>query len=207
MRIYFSKRSPVLTKRTELNKMFITRHWAAAFINSLATQGGDAEEGLIALDTLASWARSLPGAVFGRSAAEKLEKLVREGMKKTEDTSPAMETALRFLVLMVRRNAIRHIDQVIEDLKKILDRKNNIVQVTAEYAFPPGEAETRIKEAVKKRTGAVKVEITGRVNPDLIGGYRLRIGDETIDASVRSQLKKLETCLAAGTRLAGDGGN
>jgi len=104
---------------------------------------------------------------------------------------------------VVRKNIIRHIDPVIAEAKKILDRKNGIVQVSAEYAFPPGEDfEFRIMERIKKQTGAVRVDITGQVNPRLIGGYRLRIGDEIIDASVRLQLRKLETCLASG-----DGGN
>ena len=193
--------------------MFAPGRWAAAFVNSLAAQGGE-EEGLNAFRELASWVKTLPsvlgpGAVSGSSAAEKLEKLIREGMAKTRDSAelmnsdPALEIALRFLILMVKKNMIRHIDSVIEETKKILDKKNGIVQVSLEYASPPGD-ESRIKEAIKKRTGAVGVELEGRVNPELIGGYRLQIGDEIIDASVRSQLRKLETCLTAGI---GGGGN
>jgi F-type H+-transporting ATPase subunit delta len=60
-------------------------------------------------------------------------------------------------------------------------------------------AELRITEAIKKRTGALRIKLETQVNPELIGGYRLRIGDEIIDASVRSQLRRLESCLAAGT--------
>lgn len=42
------------------------------------------------------------------------------------------------------------------------------------------------------------MELTGQVKEELIGGYRLRIGDEIIDASIRSQLQKMEACLAGG---------
>ena len=202
--------------------MFIPERWATAFIHLLATQGGEAEEGLTALRTLASWVKSLPGAVFGSSAAERLEKLIRDGLKSMPDFSPqfqpegsnlsfpAMEAALRLVVLMVKKNAIRHIDEVIDEIKKILDKKNGIVQVSVEHAlpegFPPGDGAERIKDAIKKQTGAVRVDITERVNPELIGGYRLRIGDEIIDASVRSQLRELETSLAAAGIFA-HGGN
>jgi len=176
--------------------MFVSRQWAAAFADS---QDGEIEEGLNALVTLASWVKSLPGAVFGSSSAEKLEKLIREGMAKAGTPSPALEVAVRFLVLMIRKNVFRHIDSVIDETRKILDKKNGIVQGSLEYAFPPAEDDvSRIEEAIRRRTGAARVDIKRQVTPELIGGYRLRLGDELIDASVRSQLQKLETSLAAG---------
>jgi len=185
--------------------MFVPEHWAMAFINSLRTQGGDADEGLRALEALAPWVASLPGAVFGSSAAEKLEKLVRAAIgaanaEGTAETSPSLETALRFLVLMVKKNTIRHLDMVIDELKKFLDRKNGIVKAQVEYVFLPDES--RIEEAIRKQTGAARVDVTWQHKPELIGGFRLRIGDEVIDASIRSQLRKLEASLASG-----DGGN
>jgi len=192
--------------------MFVPEHWVAAFIDSLQAQGGETDEGLRALEVLAPWVASLPGAVFGSSAAEKLEKLIRAAMaaanaaaiaEGTEKSSPSLEVAVRFLVLMVKKNAIRHIGTVIDELKKFLDRKNGIVKATVEYVLPPeGGEESRIKEAVRERTGASSVVLTWQLKPELIGGFRLHIGDEVIDASIRSQLRAMEACLASG-----DGGN
>ena len=190
--------------------MFNSRSWTAAFINTLEREGGEIEEGIETLRILASWASSLPGTVFGRSAAKKLESLLRGGTAKAGVSSPAREAAIRFLLLMVRKNTLRHVDSVIAEAKKLLDRKNGIVQVTIEYAGDVSSGkltgEDRIEKIIKERTGAVKVNITRQLNQELIGGYRLRMGDEIIDASVRSQLKKLETCLAAGDgEYGGDG--
>jgi F-type H+-transporting ATPase subunit delta len=180
--------------------MFIPGQWAAAFINSLEREGAEIEDGIETLKVLSSWINSLPG-VSG-SGAEKLEALIRQGMKKTGNSSRAREVAVRFLVLMVKKNTIRHIDLVIDKMRKLLDKKRGVVSASVEYAMPKDAAdEERIKEAIKKRTGAARVDLSGRVNPELIGGYRLRIGDEIIDASIRSQLLQMETCLA------GDGGN
>ena len=181
--------------------MFVPGRWAAAFVDS---QGGDIEEGLNALVALTAWVKSLSGAIFGSSSAEKIEKLIREGIAES-GTPPATETALRLVVLMVRKNVFRHIDPVIDEIKKILDKRNGIVQGSLEYAFPPEEDDiSRIKEAIKKRTGAARVNLTEQMNTELVGGFRLRIEDEIIDASIRSQLRKLETCLAEGI-FDGDG--
>jgi len=183
--------------------MLIRRSWAEAFVNSVEKEGGEIEEGLDTLMTLASCvaacAAPLQGVFSGRVAAEKLEPLLRKGITIS---GKAEETALRFFLLMVRGKKVRYINSVIEEVKNILNKKRGIVRVFAEYAFPPDrELESLISEAVKKRTGAAKVELKGLVNQALIGGYRLRIGDEIIDASVRCQLRKMEACLA------GYGGN
>jgi len=189
--------------------MFAGRAWAEALTNTLEREGCKIEEGIEALGIFAPRVSSLRGIAFGSSAAEKLEALFREGLKKAGVSSPAYETALRFIVLMVRKNKFRHIDSVLAEAKKILDVKNRIVRAVVEYAAAPGEDaagaksakfmdESRIKELIKKRSGAVGVEMVVRNNQELLGGYRLRIGDEVIDASVRSQLKKLGNSLATG---------
>jgi len=189
--------------------MFAGRAWAEALTNTLEREGCKIEEGIEALEIFAPRVSSLRGIAFGSSAAEKLEALLREGLKKASVSSPAYETALRFVVLMVRKNKFRRIDSVLAEAKKILDVKNRIVRAVVEYAAAPGEDaagaksakfmdEGRIKELIKKRSGAVGVEMVVRNNQELLGGFRLRIGDEVIDASVRSQLKKLGNSLATG---------
>jgi len=173
--------------------MFHSGHWAAALLNTLEREGGDIEDSIKFFEVLASWVKKLPGDVSGSFAAEKLEKIIRDGtIKRGDALSSGQEAALRTFLLMVKKNAIQHIDSVIEKTKELADRKHGIVSVTVEYAsLPDGDAESRIKEEIKKRTSAAGVNLTERVNAELIGGYRLRIGDEIIDASVRSQLRKL----------------
>lgn len=177
--------------------MFVPDHWAAACFNSLEREGGDIEESICVLCVLASWVKSLRGEVFGSSAAEKAEELIRNGIAKINFSSTACEIAIRFFVLMIRKNTIKHIDAVIDEIRKLQNRKNGVVSVLVESVLAPDDKlESRIIEAVKKQSGAFKVELKSQVNPELIGGYRLRIGDELIDASIRTQLLKLETLLA-----------
>ena len=173
--------------------MFHSGHWAAAFIDSLEKEGEEIKEGIDILKILGAWAKNLPGEVFGSAAAEKVEQLIREVMPKTE------ECAIRFLVLIIKKNKLRYLDSLIKEAEKLLDKKRGVVSASLEYAFPLDEStESRIKEGIKKRTGAAGVNMTGHLNAGLIGGYRLRIGDEIIDASVLSQLQKLQTALQSG---------
>ena len=188
--------------------MSFSAAWAKAFINSIESEGVEIEDGIDTLRTLASQIKSLPGVIFGRNAAEKLEKLIRDGMAKIA-APPSFELSSRFLILMVRKNKFRHINAVIKEIEKLVNKKRSIIEVSVEYASSLEEqSRIRITELIKKRTGAVDVILNSKQNPELIGGYKIRIGDEVIDASVRYQLEKLKTDLQGGqTHLAaGDGG-
>ena len=200
--------------------MFSAVSWAQAFINILdntldnapdSNRGKDAriDEGFETLKALASFVKSLPGPVSGKSASEKLENLIRRAM--AENTSPAsapvFEATLRFIILLVRKDRFRYVASVIEKIKNLSDKRRGIITASLECAFLPGMDESKLIEVIKKRSGAKGVELTERLNPQLIGGYRLRIGDELIDASIRSQLRGLLTAMqSGGAAMAWNGG-
>jgi len=179
--------------------MFLAGRWANAFINSIENAGGNPEEGIEDLTFLASEVKAMRGCVFGRSAAEKLEPLIRKGLSQDGPVSVSMEIALRFLLLMISKNTFRRFDSIMREIKSALNKKRGLIPISLESAFEPDdEFKSRLTEAVKKRTGAAMVELKLCLNPALIGGYRLRIGNEIIDASVRSQLGQLLTSLQHG---------
>ena len=183
--------------------MLSSGYWAQAFINSLEKETGRVEDGIETLKILSSWASSLPDEFFDNTAAEKLETLLREKIKLGEiavRSSASLEITIRFLILMVKKNFFFHFDSVIENIEKFLDKRHGVLRAHIDYTFPMDkEFEEKIKESIKKRTGVSNVELSTRLNPDLIGGYKLQIGDELIDASIQSQLQKLETDLLTGS--------
>ena len=195
--------------------MFVSAHWAKAFINSIEEVSdrnlseGEMDSGVDMLRTLSSWAASLHGRELNSSSIKTLEVIIRQGIKKANgfsedvDLSPATETAVRFFVLMLKKHRIHRIDSVIKEVNKTLNRKRSIVEGSLEYAAAlPDEA--KIIAAIKSKTGAAGVNLVKRQDANLIGGYRLRIGDKIADASIRLQLRKLEAQLAAGCE---DGGS
>ena len=69
--------------------------------------------------------------------------------------------------------------------------KKNIVNVTADVTIDLSEdrkAELKklLDQSLKKNT-----EISFKVNPDLIGGIRLRVGNELVDASIGNHLRNM----------------
>jgi F-type H+-transporting ATPase subunit delta len=176
--------------------MFVPRRWAAAFINVM---GDKAAEGLTVLALLSAWIQELPGAVFGSHAAKRLEELIAGGAERIgAGKTGTLEICSRFVCLLVRRNLFTHIDPVLREIEKLLNEQRSILPVVVESALPlDGETEALIIEGLKKRKGAAEVRLEKRINPALIGGFRLKLGDEVIDGSLRGQLRRMADELAA----------
>lgn len=63
------------------------------------------------------------------------------------------------------------------------------VTVSSAYALQP-EQEKQLAEALSKKLGR-EIQITSELDPELIGGVKIRAGDMVIDGSVAGQLTKL----------------
>jgi F-type H+-transporting ATPase subunit delta len=65
-----------------------------------------------------------------------------------------------------------------------------LAEVTSAAALTPAQ-EQSIRERVIKMTGSSNVELNIKVDPRLLGGMIVRVGDKVIDASLKGQLRKL----------------
>jgi F-type H+-transporting ATPase subunit delta len=180
--------------------VFHVNRWAAAFAGVAGDKAGD---GLACLKALVPAVKTVPGALFGTSGALRLEKMLRESVHATVGGDAtagagtvfggtAVEYAIRFIIMMVEKNNFRHIDPVIQKIEKIVDTQNGILEVTAESASPFDDAfEEEFRQQILQRTGAAGIKMSLRVVPELLGGYRLRIGGFYIDASLKGQVEQL----------------
>ena len=75
-----------------------------------------------------------------------------------------------------------------------------VVAATVTSAAPLEKAEVAaIGARLESMTGQT-VKLATAVDPSLIGGLTVRVGDRMIDASVRGRLERLRDQLVAGTR-------
>jgi hypothetical protein len=189
--------------------MFVPQRWALAFIYS-APDTGAAAEGLECIRALSPVIRSARGNMAGTAAAVQLETMVRAafasagtGSSAAADGGPrpamprAEELALGLILLLVRKRLFKHVDRVIQAIGQELDALRGILRVRLESARAVGgEFPEELKQVLMKKTGAAGVRLETAVAPELLAGYRLRIGGQTIEASLRLHLRQLGTELA-----------
>jgi F-type H+-transporting ATPase subunit delta len=187
--------------------MFHPDRWAQAFT---AACGEDAESGLSALKALLACLRCLPAPVTGDYTARQLEGMMRRaaGAAGVSQTSRGFETAVRFILLLVKKGCFRQGGRAVEEIEDLLDRKKGILKVAVEAAVPPDPAfEAGLKTALRAKTAALQVEAEIRIRPELLGGYRLIIGSDVWDASLRGEIQNMARTLEAAPGAgASDGG-
>ena len=75
------------------------------------------------------------------------------------------------------------------------DEAENVAEAKIESAFPLSPEQTaELTAALEKRFGK-KIEATVSVNPELIGGARISVGDAVLDGSVQAKLDSMRAQL------------
>jgi hypothetical protein len=200
--------------------MFTAERWAAAFINALedgaaengagggseggleaAKDHGPGDRGLAVLKALAGPVKLIPGEKGGSAAAGQLDRMIQRAFAQAfAQCGPAgkeRETARRFLVLIIKKDAFQYIDLIIREIEKLLDKKKRVLRVTVESALPVDDGFwEKLREPLMRKTGAGDIRFIIRTVPELLSGYRLLAGGESFDASLRGQLQKMAEDLA-----------
>jgi F-type H+-transporting ATPase subunit delta len=104
------------------------------------------------------------------------------------------------VLLLARRGRLAILPRVVDEFRRLVDREHGIViaNVTSAQPLEPADL-AAVAERVQAMAGA-RVEVRAAVDPELIGGLTVRIGDRLIDASVRGRLTRLRASLVAGAR-------
>jgi len=187
--------------------VFRKDRWTGAFF---AVSGENADAVYLSMKAITAPLKSVKGIFYGHSSSVKLEKLIRESIGVTEDYGPdfALEYAIRFICLLVEKKCFKYIDLLLKEIERILNEQKGILNVTVESAVTPDSGfEENLAQSIKLKTGAEAVKVKTQVNPDLLGGYLLRIGDFYVDASFRGQLENMKAELIAAVEEMPDGGN
>jgi ATP synthase F1 delta subunit len=84
------------------------------------------------------------------------------------------------------------------EFERLWEEERALLPVTLTSAVDLDESVVRsIGERVGKQTGRT-VELSSHVDPDILGGIVLRVGNFILDASIRSRLEQLRKQVAQG---------
>ena len=109
------------------------------------------------------------------------------------------ETQLNLLRLLRRKNRLALGPSIASFYRELLDERRGVARAVVRTAVEIDDARRdRFAEELAQRTGRT-VELETEVDPDLIGGAVVRIGDRLIDGSTRAALRGLRQRLEQGT--------
>jgi F-type H+-transporting ATPase subunit delta len=108
----------------------------------------------------------------------------------------ADEAVSNFLELLVEKHRMPAIFRIRRELDALWEDENKLLPVTITSAVElDGSTVEGIGRAIGEQTGR-KVELTTNVDPDVLGGIVLRVGNSILDASIRNRLEQLRRQVA-----------
>lgn len=121
----------------------------------------------------------------------------KQGIMKRIFGGKIHKTIEAFFEIMIRKGRGALLYPTALEFLEAYKRKMNIVsaKVTSAAALSP-EQLLQIEKVIQEETqGTVLLE--NRINPELIGGFIINIGDRQLDSSILGKLNKLENYLKA----------
>ena len=102
------------------------------------------------------------------------------------------ELSRNLIGVLVRRRREAILPELHDVFTALVRASRGEVEGTVESAVPVGDAELRQLEAAASATFGKKVSLSVEVEPELIGGVRVRVGNTLFDGSVATALEDLE---------------
>lgn len=97
-----------------------------------------------------------------------------------------------FLTLLFKNNRIAEFRDIVYAYDSYFRKQKNISRVHVTWAVEPeAQHEERMKQMIASRLKNGEMEFTTSVDPTLIGGFKIAIDNEQLDASVQNELRQL----------------
>ncbi len=108
-------------------------------------------------------------------------------------------SALNLALVLAQRGRFALLPQVSDEFDELVRRSRGIVAATVTTASPLSAKELAAVQARVEQLAGAKAEVSTAIDPALIGGLCIKIGDWQIDASVSTRMDRLRKQLLGGT--------
>jgi F-type H+-transporting ATPase subunit delta len=170
----------------------IARPYAEALYKASAS---DPQSALTWLDELASVAGHEQLQQFADSPKATNEQVyaVVTGVIKSALSSHAQN----FLRTVIANGRLQFLPEIAAQYRALSNASSGSSDAVVYSAFPiEGAALTETAQVLEKRFGR-KLNLSVELQPELIGGIRVVVGDEVLDTSVKARLEQMKVALTA----------
>ncbi len=173
----------------------IARPYAEALYKAVKASPGAEANASAWVDELAAIAGNPQLLAFSdnpKTTSQQLLGLIG-GLLKT--SLPVMGT--NFLSTVIENGRLNAMPEITNQFRALINAQSGSSDAVVYSAFPiEPEALTGVVAALEKRF-ARKLNVSVALQPDLIGGIRVVVGDEVLDTSVKARLEQMKVALTA----------
>ena len=171
-----------------------TKRYAEAFFE-VALEKGDPAKWHAHLQSVAALLADAKVAGFLQADAVTADTKVQVIKKSLKDMPPLV---VNFVCLLAVRGGAGLLPDIADEFERLLMEREGRQVVKLDVAEKLTEQETEaVRKSLSALLGSKKLVIQTQVNPALVGGIRIRVGDEVFDGSVSSGLNAMRARLVA----------
>ncbi len=171
----------------------IARPYAEAIFEVSHSSLSATQNWLDDLARLASNAELLQFAANPKVSTEQVYQLIIEAVKKQR----VPKRIANFLRTVIENRRLAILPDVARQFRILVGNETGSAEALIQSAFPVSKAELDALMVVLEKRFARKLTPNVQIEPSLIGGVRVTVGDEVLDTSVKARLEQMKAALAA----------
>jgi len=103
-----------------------------------------------------------------------------------------LPTVVLYVDLLLRKKRLNHLEGIVREFEALVEKQQGVRRAHVVSAVPlTGDELHRLHVELERYTKA-KIKLAVSVEPELLGGALVRIGDRVIDRTVKSLLEAME---------------
>lgn len=118
----------------------------------------------------------------------------QDGLRRA--VTGASDELANFLDLLAEKHRLPLLMRIRREFEELWEKENRRIAVTVTSAVELDPAVvTRVGDEIERQTGQT-VDLSSKVDADILGGIVLQVGNMVLDASIRNRLEKLKKNVA-----------
>ena len=122
----------------------------------------------------------------------KLDKNDKKELIKTIFSKDASQILVNFLMVLIDKDRIDLLNEIVVAFNQMVNEHFGIVEGTVYSAVPLSDAQLNQLTYVFTKKLNQKVKLNVVIDPSLLGGYKVNLGDVVYDNTIKLQLKNLK---------------
>ena len=179
-----------------MRNLRIARGYAKALVQSADDAGSinDVESGLTALQEMLSGSEELQAFFVDPMVSPEAKAEIAEQV--FGDVLPPLLQS--FVALLIEKRRERELASIVAETRRLLNERAGIETAYVRSAIPLSDEQTQgLQTRLQAITGNT-MQLEVEIDPSVVGGFVVRIQDTIYDASVSTQILRLQDSLAAG---------
>lgn len=120
----------------------------------------------------------------------------KKEMLKAVFDGRVMPMVLNFLYVLVDKRREGYLGEIIRTYGELLDIAQQVTEAVVVTAVPMGSEQlARLQEQLVRSSGKT-VHLVNQVDPEILGGVLVKMGEQVLDGTLRTQLKQIQEHLS-----------